>query len=42
MEKTTKEPIYSEPNIIMGFKMRLWVYLNGINAKEYIYHYIFS
>ena len=32
LEKITEEPIYSEPRIIMGYKMRLLVYLNEING----------
>ena len=30
LEKTTGEPIYSEPHVIKGYKMRLQVYLNGL------------
>ena len=31
LEKITEEPIYSDPCIIMGYKMRLLVYLNDMN-----------
>ena len=32
LEKITEEPIYSEPRIIMGYKMRLLVYLKERNG----------
>ena len=33
-EKTVKQPIYSNPHMIYGFKMRLMVYLNGCSKQK--------
>ena len=34
LERTTEEPILSEPHIINYYKMRLVVYLNGFRIKK--------
>ena len=34
LERTTEEPILSEPHIINYYKMRLVVYLNGYRIKK--------
>lgn len=34
LERTTEEPIFSEPHIINCYKMRLQVYLNGYRRKK--------
>ena len=34
LERTTEEPIFSEPRIINCYKMRLHVYLNGYGTKK--------
>lgn len=36
-EKTTGKPIYSNPRMICGFKMRLKVYLNGCSKLKGTY-----
>ena len=33
-EKTAEQPIYSNPHMIYGFKMRLMVYLNGCSEQK--------